>query len=190
MADWVLPVLIFLVVAGSTSRFTNRTAGSQRPGSRRESRSSPGQLVVYRKGDARRVLFWYVYIYIYICIHMDKKSYIYIYIYICIYIYIYTLEKRFWHNGFFSGIRGHLGYITNIYNIYIYNIYIYKYVLFFSKPRSIHPKSPKSLAQRPRTPESVAEGTKAFGRVLEIKRNMLVAPLFTVGFGRGSFELK
>ena len=76
-------------------------------------------------------------------------------------------------------MRGHLGYITNIY------IYKYKYVLFFSKPRSIHPKSPKSLAQRPRTPESVAEGTKAFGRVLEIKRNMLVAPLFTVGFGRG-----
>ena len=85
---------------------------------------------------------------------------------------------------FFSGMRGYLGYITNIY------IYIYKYVLFFSEPRSIQPKSPKSLAQRPRTPESVAEGTKAFGRVLEIKRNMLVAPLFTVGFGRGSFELK
>ena len=180
MADWVLPVLIFLVVAGSTSRFTNRTAGSQRPGSRRESRSSPGQLVVYRKGDARRVLFWYVYIYI--CIHMDKKSYIYIYIYAYIYIHI---GKAFLAQWFFSGIRGHLGYIT-----YIYIIYIYKYALFFSKPRSIHPKSPKSLAQRPRTPESVAEGTKAFGRVLEIKRNMLVAPLFTVGFGRGSFELK
>jgi hypothetical protein len=107
---------------------------------------------------------------------MDKKSYIYIYI--CIYIYTHW-KSVFGTMVFFSGMRGHLGYITNIY------IYKYKYVLFFSKPRSIHPKSPKSLAQRPRTPESVAEGTKAFGRVLEIKRNMLVAPLFTVGFGRG-----
>ena len=160
-----------LILAGSTSRSINRTAGSPRPGSRREPRSSPGQLVVYRKGDARRVLFWYVYIYVCVYTHGQKI--------IHIYIYIYTLEKRFWHNCFFPGMRGHLGYITKIY------IYIYKYVLFFSKPRSIHPKSPKSLAQRPRTPESVAEGTKAFGRVLEIKRNMLVAPLFTVGFGRG-----
>ena len=89
--------------------------------------------------------------------------------------------------------------MTNIYiyinikiNISVYTyIYIYKYVLFFSKPRSNHPNSPKSLTQRPRTPESVAEGTKAFGRVLEIKRNMmLVAPLFTIGFGRVSFEVK
>ena len=105
--------------------------------------------------------------------------------YIYAYIYIY-IGKAFLAQCFFSGMRGYLGYITNR---YIY-IYIYKYVLFFSEPRSIQPKSPKSLAQRPRTPESVAEGTKAFGRVLEIKRNMLVAPLFTVVFGRGSFELK
>ena len=112
---------------------------------------------------------------------MDKKTYIYIYVHICI--YIYTLEKRFWHNGFLFWDEG----ISWLYNKHIYK---YKYVLFFSEPRSIQPKSPKSLAQRPRTPESVAEGTKAFGRVLEIKRNMLVAPLFTVGFGRGSFELK
>ena len=103
--------------------------------------------------------------------------------YIYAYIYIYTHWKSvFGTMVFFSGMRGYLGYITNIY------IYIYKYVLFFSEPRSIQPKSPKSLAQRPRTPESVAEGTKAFGRVLEIKRNMLVAPLFTVGFCRVFFN--
>ena len=177
MADWVLLVLTFLVVAGSTSRFTNRTAGSQRPGSRREPRSSPGQLVVYRKGT-REGFYFGMYIYIYIYLYTHGQKIIHIYIYICIYIYthwksVFGTIVFFWDEG-----------TSWLYNKYIY-IYKYKYVLFFSKPRRIHPKSPKSLAQRPRTPESVAEGTKAFGRVLEIKRNMLVAPLFTVGFGRG-----
>ena len=46
-----LPVFTCSILAGSTSRSTNRTVGSQRPGSRCEPRSSPGQLVAYRMGD-------------------------------------------------------------------------------------------------------------------------------------------
>ena len=85
MADWVLQVLIFLVVAGSTSRFTNRTAGSQRPGSRREPRSSPGQLVVYRMGDWRGVLLCEKNVYI----HMEIDKQINEYRNINMYVYIY-----------------------------------------------------------------------------------------------------
>ena len=102
---------------------------------------------------------------------MDKKH---------TYIYIYTHWKSVFGTMFFSGMRGHLGYITNIY------IYIYK--CSFLLQTQEHPaKEPEELGAEAKDTGECGRGNKGVWKGAGNQKKHAGRPLIYGGFWPGLF---
>ena len=104
--------------------------------------------------------------------------------YIYAYRYIYTHWKSvFGTMVFFSGMRGYLGYITNI--------YIYIQICSFLLRTQEHPaKEPEELGAEAKDTGECGRGNKGVWKGAGNQKKHAGRPLIYGGFWPGSFELK